>query len=316
MVNDKSRKIERLLDLTMASSSNIQQASCIIMGGTYYTVSCNLQSVCVFTFHSNLLISCSPDRRENFLESLDPADNSLPGGSGGGGGDLSPTDVISFEEEEDSSDPPVNIDKILNCFSQLPNTGATYSAKVYVDVPDNTNPTKIMTLSGNPGHTFVRLTKTSGGQTISQTFGFYPESGGKSVLTLSDVSSTIKNNGVEDRGHEYNASFTANNLSADQFNAMLQATGTLADRNYNLTNFNCTSYAMGVVNAGLAANRQLMSLPALITSPVNGLPLQFTHSPSGLYVYLNALHGSGTAEAANIEMGVNKKGATSYGECN
>ena len=257
-------------------------------------------------------MSCSQTMNGSIYDAEDNED----GGGGGSGGESSPAELLSYDEPEETSDPVVNLEKIIDCFNRLPNAGATYSAKIYVDIPNNTAPERLLTANGNPGHTFVRLTKSSGGQTISQTFGFYPESGAKSVLTLSDVSSAIKNNGALNFESEYNASFTANNLSADQFNAMLQAAGTLANRNYNLTNFNCTSYAMGVVNAGLPASRQLMSLPALIAHPVNGLPLQFTHSPSGLYVYLNALHGSGTAEAANIEMGVNKKGATSYGECN
>jgi hypothetical protein len=319
LLRDEQRKMYRLnVQLPEASGIDRRSGGCKIEGYVYMTISC--QTVpgggpydvsCRLTTHNHFNISCWGVGAEQSL-------GDGTGGAGGGEGNgnlVLPEDALAYDEEEDLSSPVANLEKLLKCFSNLPDAGATYSAKIYVDIPNNADPTRLLAGRGNPGHTFIRLTKTNGDKTITQTFGFYPQNGPKSVVTLGPVPSETRQNGQKDKEHEYNASYALNSVSQVQFQAMLQQAAQQATRPYDLTDFNCTSYALGIINAGLPAQSALQSLPAVVVHPVSLTPVAFKDSPSGLFLYLKALQ-SNPAQASNIEMNVDKNGSTSYGECN
>jgi hypothetical protein len=317
LLRDEQRKMYRLnVQLPEASGIDRRTSGCRLEGYVYMTSICETpplggryDAVCKYTTHNHFSINCSQ------VEEQWQGEEGGGGSGGEGSNNPNPDDALAYDEEEDTDDPVANLEKLLNCFGNLPDAGATYSAKIYVDIPNNADPTRLLAARGNPGHTFIRLTKQNGGQTVTQTFGFYPQNGAKSVATLGPVSSEIKNNGIGLRGHEYNASYFLDGVTEVEFGQMLQQAAQLATLRYDLTDFNCTSYALGIINAGLPPQSALQSLPAVVTHPVSLTPVAFKDSPSGLYLYLKALYGS-PAEANKIELDVNKKGSTSNGECN
>jgi len=89
-----------------------------------------------------------------------------------------PTDVENPEVFDFSnSEPSIDLQKYFNCFDHISDNGATYSIKLCTDLPVNSNPNALVTTSLTPGHAFLTLTKSNGGQSITQSFGFYPISG-------------------------------------------------------------------------------------------------------------------------------------------
>lgn len=67
----------------------------------------------------------------------------------------------------------------------------------------------------NVGHSFITLTKTNGSISVTESFGFYPQKGYKSVFG-SDVNSQIVDDGATN--NKYNASLTVN-VTKSQFSA-------------------------------------------------------------------------------------------------
>lgn len=93
-----------------------------------------------------------------------------------------PNKEISMQVEFDKGeDPPVQLQKLLDCFSTILSSGAKYSIKLCADVPSNTFPMAAINSTLSPGHTFLILTKSNGGQSVTQVFGYYP--GGSSTKT-------------------------------------------------------------------------------------------------------------------------------------
>lgn len=208
----------------------------------------------------------------------------------------------------------VDINKIMKCFDNVPNTGATYQVKLCVDVPDNNNPNELWKVSTKAGHVFVTLTKTNGSQSVTQSFGFYPLNT-LSAIEMGPVTSAIVNDGANPP-HEYNASITMPNIPAGAFQALITAAKNYSTRSYALSNYNCAGYALDVFNTIRTTDLNSVHKTEQIKKFGVYVSVGFPQSPSGLYETLANMKNAGGSEAQNIEIGVVKPAASSKGECN
>ncbi|WP_018613941.1 hypothetical protein [Segetibacter koreensis] len=76
-------------------------------------------------------------------------------------------ELVDFEFIDNLT--PIDISKYLKCFSTIPDYGATCSIAILVNIPVDDNPNSIFDFKqGATGHTFLQITKTNGGQTVTQ----------------------------------------------------------------------------------------------------------------------------------------------------
>jgi len=239
---------------------------------------------------------------------------------GGGNTGWTPITVGAYTVFFDAAptDQKVDINKLMKCFDYIPNNGATYSVKLSVDIPKDSDPTQLsnsFNLTGKAGHVFLTLTKTNGNQSVSQSFGFYPTNSVTS-LTLKPVSSSMVNDGVRGREHVYNASLTMQNISASNFQTLINTAINKSSNDYVLNSNNCAHYALGVLNS--IRNNKIGSVPMFGTVPgtMPPTPILFNESPAGLYQSLAYMKNSNSSDAPNIEIGVLQYARTGNGECN
>jgi hypothetical protein len=236
-------------------------------------------------------------------------DEFLEGGGGGGGidnfNDENPVNYFELESTEEA----INLKDKLDCFKNVPdNSNTNYTAKLCTDLPNNSNPNALVG-PDRVGHAFVTLTKSNGINVVSLTFGFYPETGYKSLLTNS-VASQVQDDGIEP--HEYNASLSYN-LNLTNFDAMINSALLNSNRQYSLSNFNCTDFALSVINAGLnnkitvndwVVNGSYYSSGYGYSSTTN-----YGTTPSGLYKKINELKNSGNTNASTATSKATKTSA-------
>lgn len=225
-----------------------------------------------------------------------------------GGWTKSDPDKNSVFFDAGDIDDIVDINKMMKCFSNIPDAGATFEVKLCVDVPSNNNPNSLWTIKNKAGHAFITMSKTNGSQSATQSFGFYPETT-LSAISMSPQPSKIHNDG----DHEYNASIKIPNLNAADFQQLINAAITNSTVNYDLDNHNCADYAVDVFNTVNSPNIQCVSINQYLP-PASYM--QFGGSPSGLYQSLAKIKNGGGSNASNIELGVLKKSVKSNGECN
>ena len=251
------------------------------------------------------------------LDYIDP----LSGGSGGGSTYEAPPIIITWELDESEDKPAINLEQYLKCFDAIPDAGASFQVKVYVDIPVNQTPDVLIGTSQStgefgPGHVFMKLTKINGSQSVSQVIGFYPGSGLKSA-TMNPVPSKIVNDGnAQGVQHEFNASLTMADWNADEFRRLLNELRTNSTRNYELDEYNCANFVAGSINAIRPGT--LGSDGVAVYDPTNALfnNTIIPFSPNGMYKALSRQKYSGGPYANNIDIGVNLKAQASNGPCN
>lgn len=210
-----------------------------------------------------------------------------PYASGGGGGYTVEVPPFSFQ-----SDAAVDIERLINCFNQVNSTNATYEIKICADLPDNNAPGYLYNLEFEPGHAFVTLTKRNGAHVVSQSIGFYPVNGKKSIMN-EPVTSKI----VNDMNHQYNASMTKE-INVAGFDAAITMARSLSTNAYDLNDFNCTNFAVQVWNVGTYPGIYL-EFPDWYGS--NGISqpgqpdVNYGMTPNGLYKELNLMHGTNSS---------------------
>lgn len=135
---------------------------------------------------------------------------------------------------------------ISDCY-YTPSGASTQSVTIYVEQPVEGQPKpyrKILGVGVNPGHTFITVSQSIGGQTYRRTIGYYPQGD----VEPSDPESlgVVKDN----NGLEYHVSVTFP-LNSTQFTNLIQ----LVDHDinntidYDLNEYNCTDWAMDMVNS-------------------------------------------------------------------
>jgi hypothetical protein len=193
---------------------------------------------------------------------------------GGGPGPGSPPAASNLPGENGH---PVNPQDLIKCFGDIPDQGATMKVTVYVQEPwpgttFNMGPNSV-------GHTAIGLTKTGGGQSITQVVGFYPNATGLSKI---HASSKIVNNGGD---LQYNVSISYTVSAAD----FQKISNYIANppATYDLTNFNCTNF---VYSACLAGNITLPNPYNTVgpASPPGGVAVM---APGGLGDSIEKLKG-------------------------
>ncbi|MBK6623962.1 MAG: hypothetical protein IPG30_03260 [Chitinophagaceae bacterium] len=179
------------------------------------------------------------------------------------------------------NDPPVSLQSLFNCFSQVPDAGATYSVKLCVDLPVNGVWNAPFNLTGkSPGHTFLTLTKTNGTQTISQTVGFYPIGTGGTPFNP-DANGAFKNNGFP--AHEYNAAINITGLSSTAFTIVKNNLLQHEHDTYNIFYNNCTTLALNAFNLLITPQISCDIFVVNAGVPPTQNNLYFMHSPQKLY---------------------------------
>lgn len=162
-----------------------------------------------------------------------------PYGGGGGSGGTENTAPAVTAILPGSSGNGIDIRAYLNCFSTLPDAGATETVTVYVVEPQPGLPFNMGTNS--VGHTAIGLSKTVNGQTITQTVGFYPTT---AKLAATGSPSKI----VDNTNLPYTVSITYNVLPFE-FNAIVNRLSNVP-ATYNLYTYNCTNFVYDACEAG------------------------------------------------------------------
>jgi len=243
---------------------------------------------------------------------------SSPWTGGGGGGNASggsalssvvPTNepLILVDFESDFEKEQIDLQKFVNCFSAVPDAGATCSIEISTDIPVDANPNAFYNFStGSPGHAFITIKKSNGSQRVTQNIGFYPKSNYKSV-TYAPTAGKLVDNG----GHEFNASLKMN-LTPAQLSTVLIRMQQLSNLNYDVDEYNCTDWALDIFNSVRTAKLEI---------PLYGLPgsplTQHSRTPQGLYHKLQQMVTSNDSEKGNVTIGIYKGYAgSSAGPCN
>ncbi len=144
----------------------------------------------------------------------------------------------------------IEIEKFLNCFGS-DQAGGTYKISLFVLEP---NPGTGAEKTGfNVGHTFVGLTKTVNGTSITQYIGFYPKYRTTSYPTDSKIESNDN--------YRYTTSVTYD-VSANDFYSAISTALTRASNQYDISQYNCTTYALDVCDAaGIQLPRTFADFP-------------------------------------------------------
>jgi hypothetical protein len=254
----------------------------------------------------NLFNNSSSWQYANYYSAMSPGTYS--GGGGSANGSWSYTTPLAIDFENQYSEPAIDLQKYINCFNALPDAGAACAIEIFTDIPVDNDPYKLFNWEiGSPGHTFLRIRKTNGGQVVQQSIGFYPESAWKTALT----NAPIKGKFVDNGGHEFNASLRMN-LTPDQLKQVLAELQYLQNMRYDIDEFNCTDWALAVFNH---VRSHPLEIP-LYDIP-GGMTARGTSTPQGLYNKLKEMKNSGGPEAATITVGTAKSYVgSSKGPCN
>ncbi len=182
------------------------------------------------------------------------------GGGGGAGGDGGGGDTGDEKEEyladktilidyESPNNPTIDLQKILKCFANIPDYGSTCSIEILVDIPVDEDPNLLFNFKqGSVGHTFLEITKTNGGQSVTQYIGFYPTNTWKMLLT-----EPAEGKFVDNGEHEYNAGLKMN-ITPEQLNNTLNYLNNSTQYLYDIDDYNCTDLALEVFNQSRIGN--------------------------------------------------------------
>jgi hypothetical protein len=248
----------------------------------------------------------------NYYGTNDP--NMGGGGSSSGGSNPYPASggvlfeqpliLIDIESQDETAE--LDLQKLINCFSTVPNSGAHCSIEILTDIPVDSNPNAVFDLGEKaPGHAFLKLSKHNGTQHVEQYLGFYPKSGYK-AFTYAPVASKLSSNAF----HEYNASLSMD-LTPERLATALIAIQLYSARNYDVDEYNCANFALDVFNSvrGIGLSIPLYGIP--------GSPLtQASSTPNGLYNKLKQMWDNNDPEKTNMVMGAFKGWAGPNLGCN
>lgn len=226
---------------------------------------------------------------------------------GGGGGSSIPKPVIQVDLETQDEQDPIDIEKFINCFTAIPDAGASCSIEIFADIPVDSDPNKIFNFtSRSPGHTFLNIRKSNGSKSVSQNIGFYPKLGWKSILTTAPIDGKFVNNSQ----HEFNCGFKLT-ITPAQLQAAINEMLRSKHYKYDIDNYNCTDWALDVFNAA-GGNLQI----PLYDIPGNTMSMG-SRMPNGIYHKLQQMKTNSDPRSAGITIGIVKGFAgNSTGTCN
>lgn len=179
--------------------------------------------------------------------SLAPPSSSTPGAGGGSSTTTKPTVTVLPGNSVIKS-----ISAYFNCFTNVGGSDHHYTVTVCVDQPDPGTRSPWGFTSGgssgstqannviNTGHTFLILSESYPGTTITRNVGFYPSG----MVMPSSPSSPGELN--DDQNHYYNVSGTFTLDNAQFFN-ILNFMSSTSTATYNLNTNNCTTFAINAM---------------------------------------------------------------------
>lgn len=205
------------------------------------------------------------------------------GGGGGGGGSHGGGSGAATSTYYEAPTKPIDIQEVLKCFNNIPsNAQTTYKVTIHTHLANPSNPYQVYNVSqDDPGHAYITMQKTNGSATRSLTFGFYPSAGTWMTAIKDAENSAIGQENPEKRRND--ASYTIT-VSEAAFNNARNVALTGSAKQYDLNDFNCTNYAIGVFNAAMGGTG--LQVP---NSPVG------YKTPSSLYLKLSDMKTAGTA---------------------
>ncbi len=230
------------------------------------------------------------------------------GTSGGGSGSpisyVSSTGLATYNPADDAQagKPGINIHSFLDCFGNIPDQNAIYTAALDVRIPNLSSPGQLLNSSTmQVGHAFIQLTKSAPGYApITQYIGFYANS--PTTFTNNPVGSKL----VDNSGHLYDAQLIVN-MTADQFAALTKAMIDNSVKDYELTGYNCAGYATDVFNSVM-----IPSLDPPTMAPFGMSPGIF---PNSLYEEMQTMHPTNPNVSIKF-FPADQIAGTSKGACN
>jgi hypothetical protein len=201
---------------------------------------------------------------------------------------------------------PIDIEKYLKCFDNIPDAGAQCEITINADIPVDSDPNKLFDFStGSPGHTFIQIKKTNGSQSVVQNIGFYPKTGWKTITNF-----PIDAKFVDDGQHETNASFSKT-LTPEQLKSVIAGIRSLENAQYDLDDFNCTDWALDIFNN----QGYTLTIPKYLIP--GSIKAAGVNTPQGIYSKLQEMKSSNAANSDKIAIGFMKGWvADSNGPCN
>ncbi|WP_241282627.1 hypothetical protein [Chryseobacterium timonianum] len=205
------------------------------------------------------------------------------GGGGGGGGSHGGGSGAASSTYYDAPTEPIDIQEVLKCFNNIPsNAQTTYKVTIHTHLANPNNAYQVYNVSDkDPGHAYITMQKTNGSATRSLTFGFYP-SAGTWMTAIKDAENSAIGQEIP-QSRRSDGSYTIS-VSEAAFNNARNVALTSATKQYDLNDFNCTNYAIGVFNAAMGGTG--LQVP---NSPIG------YKTPSSLYLRLSDMKTGGTA---------------------
>ncbi len=236
----------------------------------------------------------------------------IGGGNGSIPNDPNNTDGqdITVHFDESAYRPGIDLNAWLNCFSQIPDVGASYTVTLYADLPIDDDPSYNVNLfTGATGHCFLELTKTNGSQSVSQVLGFTAQAPFKALFSPDQF---LPSKMVDNAAHKYDASITLH-VNGPAFTTMTNKMKELATLPYSITRFDCLDYDLSVINSIRPYNA--IVLPA---NPNSTNVFDMISTGERLYNLLEQMKYSGSQESANIMIGNGAQyfAGLSHGPCN
>lgn len=229
-------------------------------------------------------------------------------------------DVYCLIEEEITIVPPaLDLKRAFNCFNNIPSSGASYSIKLCVDVPNNKKPELLVLRTDSEiGHSFIVVTKSNGAKTITQVFGFYAKRHPGYLFPFREMPSVIRNNNLR----EINASIEMS-LTEKQFELLREKALELAKHKFNAASYNCTDYGLNLFNSLRSQPINIDTYTVYLpnnnnfygTAEVNQLPIERT--PQRLFKKLKEMKNKKDKESSSILINQTDttKAPRSHGEC-
>jgi hypothetical protein len=213
---------------------------------------------------------------------------------------------ISVTLEDSYSKPAIDVAAYLKCFSQVPDAGASYAITIFADLPVNDDPTQFFDpYTGATGHVFLELTKTNGNQSVNQFMGFTAVKAMAAMFGSGATAGKV----VDNSGHKFNASLRVP-VTVDEFKVAMNRLQSQASSQYDIVNYNCVDFALGVMNSARG------SYPLVINKyplPDESTPMS---TPEALYNLIYSMSRSGGPEAGNTAVGSIWAAGTGHGACN
>lgn len=210
-------------------------------------------------------------------------------GETGNGGQINSSDPGEYVVSNTADS--IKLSDLLDCFANITSMGATYSVTISADLPNNSNPNALVAFGAgiipHSGHAFITMTKTAGGTSISQSFGFYPKSSYTAIF-----GTPVQRSMVNDGGHAFDASLTVS-VTAANFGSVLTAAVTESNQLYDLKDYNCTDYAVKVFNTVMPTTDKLL-IPDTMG---NSTGLNYGTTPNGLFKDISTRKQNGATNA-------------------